>query len=111
MKPNQCHHCGKFAKYEEMDSYTPFGCSNPASPEPYDPTFLCGKCSNALYDHCMKIFADGSRYGDWQKSNAERRAAKDSGLVWVHSHGVKIDGRYVAYYYVKESEIDKPEKP
>lgn len=43
MKSNQCHSCYRFARYEDMDSYTPFGCSYDRSgdPIPLDGINLC----------------------------------------------------------------------
>jgi hypothetical protein len=86
-------HCGKFSKYEDMDSYTPFGCSNPASPEPYDPTVICGDCSEKLYHYYIGRFELGDFKGDWQKSDAELRAAREFGLEWVGSFSRDINGR------------------
>jgi len=100
MKTHQCHECGKFAKYKDLDSYIPFGCYDPSNPEPYDPVMLCGKCSDILYNEYKRKFNDGYRGGDWRKSSAEMKAAKECGLMWVHSSGVIVDGRRVAYSYI-----------
>lgn len=101
MKANQCGHCYKFCTYEEMDSYTPFGCANPCDPEPYDPTYICAKCSDELYHDFVKKFEQGNRDGDWQKSNAERRAAKKMNLIWIHnSERLKLNGRDLLYEYI-----------
>ena len=105
MKPNQCMWCGKFDSYERMDSYIPFGCSNPASPEPHDPTVLCHKCSDQLYEQYKKAFQHGRYDGDWQKSRAEIKAASECGLSWVHSSGVNVAGKRVSYQYVETSKI------
>ena len=105
MKPHQCMHCGRYARYEELDSYTPFGCSDPEAPEPYDPTIICGKCSQALYEQYKRQFKEGYRYGDWQKSDAERKAAKECGLTWVHDRGVEINGKRIIYQWVKTSDL------
>ena len=75
-----CDHCGKFAK--NYDSYTPYGCSNPESPEPYDPTEFCEPCSKKEELDRIESFKNGGTYGDWMKSQAERNAAKIMGLEW-----------------------------
>jgi len=98
---NQCGHCYKFCTYEEMDIYIPFGCSDPESPEPYEPTSICAKCSDELYHDFIKRFERGDRRGDWQKSNAERRAAGKMNLVWIHnSERLELNGRRLAYEYI-----------
>ncbi len=61
MKANQCHHCYKFCTYKEMDSFTPYGCYNAASPEPYDPTMLCGKCSKERKGKFLEGFKSGDK--------------------------------------------------
>ena len=83
----QCEGCGKFVSYN-ADSYVPYGCADPESPGPYEPRFYCTKCSEEQYQWYLKRFKEGSRYGDWQKSNAEMRAAKECHLAWVGSNGV-----------------------
>ena len=110
MKSNQCEHCGKFDKYENMDSYTPFGCSNPASPEPYDPICICGKCSELLYKDYIRSFEKGNMNGDWQKSNAEIRAAKECNLVWIDSNSITINGKRILYQYVHEKQVNQPKE-
>jgi hypothetical protein len=101
MKTHQCQQCGKFSKYVELDSYIPFGCYDPSNPEPYDPVMLCKICSNILYEEYKRKFNSGYRGGDWQKSNAEMKAAKECGLIWVNQSGSIIDGRRVSYQYIK----------
>jgi len=105
MKANQCHHCGIFCKYEEMDSYTPYGCANPASPEPYDPTDICKKCSAELKLKYLDQFRRGVyNYGDWMKSNAEREAAEECGLVWIgNDSGLIWNGRKLYNEYIPKA--------
>jgi len=101
---NQCHHCGIFCKYEGMDSYIPYGCPNPADPEPFDPTMICKKCSEKLYNEYMTAFSNGSHFGDWHKSDAEIRAAKDSGLIWIgNSSNIIWKDRRMFNEYMPES--------
>ena len=78
-----CDHCGKFAK--QFDSYTPYGCSNPCDPEPYDPTEICESCSQKEEAHRLEQFKRGSIYGDWMKSIAEQNAAEKMSLIWDNS--------------------------
>jgi len=104
-----CDHCGKFAKL--YDSYTPFGCSSYDPPEPLDPTQICKKCSDYLKQEWIKKFKEKNwKYGHWQKSLAEQEAAKECGLVWLHSSGVGIYGtsNYKnPYQYISQEEYDK----
>ena len=106
MKDNQCETCGKFSRYEDLDSYTPFGCSNYASPEPYDPIVICKKCSVLLYEEYILRFINEDFSGDWQKSNAEIMAAKDSGLVWIGSNSITIDGKRILYRYMRKTDYE-----
>jgi hypothetical protein len=92
MKPNQCEWCGRFFSYENMDSFTSFGCASYNPPEPFDPTCICGKCSHALYEKYKARFKSGTFIGDWQKSNAELKAAKECNLTWVGSFSKEING-------------------
>lgn len=108
MKANQCMECGKFSKYEDMDSYIPFGCPNPASPEPYDPTQLCGNCSEKLYEEFKQKFKVGIFHGHWQKSDAEIKAARECKLKWIHSNSIEIDGKRILYQWVKKSSLTTP---
>lgn len=101
----RCDTCGLFC--QPADQETPFGCYD--APEPYDPFHYCGKCAVALYEEHLKQFRDGNRYGMWQKSDAEVRAAKDCGLRWIGNTGIAIDkrnGRTVINEYV--SAEDEP---
>jgi hypothetical protein len=100
MKPHQCEWCGKYAKYEDLDSYTPFGCVNWEAPEPYDPTMLCSKCSCRLYEQYKERFKNGHYGGDWQKSDAELKAARECDLVWVHDHSVTVNGKRFIYQWM-----------
>ena len=98
---NQCEHCGIFCKYEEMDSYTPYGCSSYDPPEPYDPTSVCKKCSQKIYKEYKKQFAAGNFRGDWCKSRAEMRAAKEAGLVWIgNNSNIKYKGKRAFNEYI-----------
>ena len=85
----RCDICNKFCKY--YDEWTPFGCSDPESPEPYDPSHICKKCFNKVKNEWIKGFKNGNRYGDWQKSRAEVEAAKECGLRWIGQNG---EGKY-----------------
>lgn len=80
----RCGVCGKFTKFD-CDSYTPYGCSSYDPPEPYDPVFLCEKHAQKLYQSYLESFKRGNMHGDWCKSNAEKKAAKEFGLVWDNS--------------------------
>jgi len=87
----RCKCCGVYLSYDS-DQLTPYGCYNPESPEPYDSEYLCDKHSDELYHQFLKDFQDGSRSGDWCKSRAEIRAAKECKLSWVGSNGIGILG-------------------
>jgi hypothetical protein len=105
-----CDGCRKFAS-EPFDSYTPYGCANPADPEPYDPVEYCEKCAKQDYEFHLTAFKDGKRSGNWMKSNAESRAAKECGLVWVHNPSLKHKetGREIFNEYILERERDQYE--
>lgn len=105
MRDHQCHHCGIFSKYEEMDSYTRFGCSSYNPPEPHDPVFICKKCSHKLKEDFADSFKKGYyRTGDWQKSKAEIEAAKEAGLVWIHNNeSLEWEGRSLAFEYIPKN--------
>jgi hypothetical protein len=114
----QCEVCGKFVSYN-ADSYVPYGCPDPEYPEPYEPRFYCTKCSEKQYQWYLKRFKEGSRYGDWQKSNAEIRAAKECHLAWVGSDGVGImigtpeekEGKHAdSHQYIDQKEYDRLKK-
>ena len=94
-----CDHCQRFAT--PYDSYTPFGCSNPADPEPYDPTEICELCSTKLEISFSNKFKNGSRSGDWCKSKAEVKSAKEYGLIWVnHIYTDNPQRTEILYSYV-----------
>ena len=108
----RCEGCGKFVSYE-ADSYIPFGCPDPECPEPYDPRYLCSKCSDELYKSYLKDFKEGKRYiGDYGKSIAEMKAAKECSLVYIGSNGVGTLGDKSGnwkdpYQYIDQKEYDR----
>ena len=104
MKANQCEHCGRFCKYEEMDSYAPFGYTDNEYPDPYEPTYICKKCSAKLKQKFIERFKKGIYYGDYGKSRAEREAAKECNLVWIRRPPVIFQGKEVIYQYVPRKE-------
>jgi len=96
----RCYSCGKFLRIP-YDSRTIFGCSDQEAPEPYEPDFFCKKCSNKFYKELLKGYECCDRYGDWQKSKSELRAAKEAGLEWVSSPLVStLDGRNIHNEYI-----------
>jgi len=99
---HQCQHCGVFSKYDELDSYTPYGCSSYNPPEPHDPIVICKVCSQKLYEKYKEQFARGEyKYGDWYKSNAERKAAKEAGLVWIgNNSSIEWNGKRAFNEYI-----------
>lgn len=102
---SRCDYCYKYALI--ADSYTPFGCADPTDPEPYDPTDICGRCSEKDYQKWLQTLSAGSRHGNWCKSNGEVRAAKECGLVWVGNTGTLRDvetGSHVMNRYILETE-------
>lgn len=101
-----CDLCGKFSR--KFDDYTPFGCADPGNPEPYDPTEFCESCHQKEYQKWLVIFKGGGLYrGDWQKSDAERKAAKELGLVWIHSEGIGEGKDRKHYCYVTKEEYEQ----
>ena len=105
----RCADCGVYVSYD-ADQYTPYGCANPEAPEPYDPSYLCKKCSKADYKNWLKHFKNGGRYGNWSKSNGEIRAAKECGLAYVGSSGVgtlSTADWADAYQYITQVEYDR----
>lgn len=107
----RCDGCGLFCT--PHDEETPFGCSSYDPPEPLDPSHYCKKCSQILYKKWLKWFQDGKRYGYWQKSNAERKAAKECGLAWVASggHGMLGSKDFAdSYQYITQKEYDRLDK-
>lgn len=103
----RCDECGLFCIV--YDEETPFGCSNYDPPEPHDPYHYCKKCSKILYEKWLKDFRDGRRHGYWHKSDAERKAAKECGLIWVDSGGIGKFGtkEWKLYRYVTKEEHEK----
>ncbi len=100
-----CDDCGRFIR-KPYDSSTPFGCANPESPEPYDPEHFCKKCAKKLYESFLKSYSCCGRSGDWQKSDAEIRAAKECNLVWMGESGFDIrSGRYIYQQYMSQWEL------
>lgn len=101
----KCGDCGKFIK-EPYDSRTTFGCADPSAPEPYDPDFFCKKCSKKRYEKLLVEYKCCKRSGDYNKSDAEIRAAKEAGLVWIHGSSLieKSSGRNIHYEYIREGD-------
>ena len=104
-----CDECGLFASWDGYDEYTPFGCSSYDPPEPHEPNHTCKKCLEKVYKSKLEYFKKGGRQGNWQKSDAEMRAAKESGLVWVHDRGFpqsKPTNERRYYQYISKEEFD-----
>lgn len=101
----RCDMCGAFCN--PVDSFVPFGCSDPENPEPYPEEHICINCWPIfLLDMWEAYKRTGRLHGDWQKSRAERAIAKRAGLEWVHSSGF-VDLRTeldVLYSYILTSE-------
>lgn len=100
----RCERCGKFCI--PFDQRTPFGCPDPEYPEPYDPSYYCESCAKPMKEMWLAHFKRGNRSGDWQKSYAEKEAAKECGLEWVHETGF-VDSRTekdVHYRYIQKDE-------
>jgi hypothetical protein len=105
----RCSHCGVYVSYK-ADNYTPFGCADPENPEPYDPSYMCAKHAQENYLDCLARFKSGSRYGNWNKSNGEMRAANECTLIWIGSEGIGMLGteNFVSgYRYVEQTEYDR----
>ena len=92
-----------------MDTYTPFGCSSYDPPEPLDPINICKKCSDKLkHDFLNRFRNEEYKYGDWQKSKAERDAAKECGLVWVNgAQNVEYNGHRAFFEYVPKKVFNR----
>lgn len=105
MERLKCCDCGRFIS-RPFDQSTSFGCADPEAPEPYDPDLYCRTCAKKLYKSLLKRYSCCYRSGDWQKSNAEIRAAKEAGLEWIDSSGIVItySGRDIMYSYVTKWE-------
>lgn len=80
----RCDMCGKFCI--PYDEETPYGSKYAEDPEPLDPYHYCKKCSKKLYKNWLNLLVINPNCGDWQKSNAEIKAAKKLGLVWDNSN-------------------------
>ena len=100
----QWDECGLFCGWS--DEYPPFGCSSYDPPEPLEPSHICKKCFPAVKAHWIEAFKGGSRYGHWQKSEAERQAADECELIWIHAEGLGAYGTkdHVMYQYVTKKE-------
>ncbi len=87
-----CEMCNKIKPY--FDERVPYGVKNPGSdyPEPNDPLYTCKECSKKAEKIWSKDFNKGHRFGDYEKSVAERKAAKKFGLIWVGSSGIGMMG-------------------
>jgi len=84
---NRCGHCGRFFSWrqENYDSYVPWGCANPEYPEPYDPVFVCERCSARMERSLLARFLEvglGPGFSDYQHSRAERRARIQARAYW-----------------------------
>ena len=101
----KCSDCGKFIR-QPFDQRTTFGCANPEAPEPYDPDYFCRKCATKMYKKLLVGYKCCHRDGDWQKSNAEMKAAKEAGLEWVDSSGIvePFSGREIMYRYIRTAD-------
>jgi len=111
MKKEKCSRCGKYRLV--FDYFTPFGCQGEEGLEPLDREFICKRCFPVIKRNWIKRFKNGERSGDWEKSRAEREAAKEMGLVWVGSSGVGVLGtRYFLepYHYYPKKLYDRMSK-
>lgn len=82
--------CGKYVGYQ-ADNGTYYGCSDPESPEPYDPTYFCKTCANEEY-YKMIMFCelyDGKEFqcSWWIKPEWYMKAIKKSGYVLQKEQG------------------------
>ncbi len=79
-----CGHCGRFCV--PADEYTPFG--GVTDLEPPDEVYLCAGCAAAEEEELVRMYQGANiMCGNWQKSNAERRAAKRLGMVLAGPKG------------------------
>lgn len=105
-----CDECGLFCV--PYDEYTPFGSKDYENPEPLDPYHVCKKCWPALKREWLERLRINKTAGDWQKSRAEEEAAKELGLVYIHSDGVGTLGSKDfadPYRYIPQAEYDRLE--
>jgi hypothetical protein len=102
----RCDGCNRYCR--PADSRTTFGCSSYDPPEPCDPDYFCKRCAKDRYVDLKRRYSCCYRSGDWQKSDAEVRAAKEAGLVWIHSNGLTdtYNGRHINYEYVRAVELE-----
>ena len=102
----KCSDCGKFIR-RPFDQRILFGCSDPGAPEPYDPDYYCRKCATKMYKRLLERYRCCYRNGDYQKSDAEIRAAKEAGLEWIGGSGVveSFSGREISFRYIRT--VDK----
>ena|ERR1035437_6450343 len=101
----KCDHCNKFSR--PYDSLTIFGGTGAEGLEPYDPEEFCRKCSTKLYNELLVKYKCCYRGGDYQKSNAEMKAAKKAKLEWIGNTGSLVEkslGRYIMNQYIRESD-------
>jgi len=98
----RCSDCGKFIKFP-FDQKTTFGCSSYDPPEPCDPDYFCQKCAKKMYKWLLEKYKCCYREGDWEKSNAEMRAAKEAGLEWIGSSGIvnPFNGEEIRFKYIR----------
>lgn len=101
----KCYSCGKFIRYA-YDSRVVFGGAGPEGLEPHDPDYYCRKCSTRRYKELLKGYECCKRSGDYEKSDAEVKAAKKAGLTWIGSNGLvdKFTGRDIHYEYIREKD-------
>lgn len=99
----RCYFCGRFLRHP-YDSRVIFGGTGPEGLDPHDPDFFCKRCSTKLYKELLVKYKCCYREGDYEKSRAEIKAAKEAGLVWVHGTGFveKSTGRDICYQYIRE---------
>lgn len=101
----KCDFCGRFMRLP-YDSRTVFGCADPGAPEPYDPDDYCKKCAKENFEHLLARYKCCRRDGDWEKSNAEIRAAKEAGLVWITNSGFNsLTGAYIHQQYLSQWDL------
>jgi len=102
-----CDECGLFCK--PYDEYICFGTKDYDYPEPLDPNHVCKKCWKKFKQQWITNFKQGQRNGDWQKSRAEIKAAKECGLIWIHSNGIGKYGtsEHKNYCYVTQEEFNR----
>jgi len=83
--PNCCV-CGKFCSWTS-DHGTPYGCSDPDSPEPCDPEYFCAECSEKEYKNALE--QGENMYVYWEKPFWQIKAMTELGLEEVDYKLVK----------------------